>query len=209
LCSFFEAALDNNLEINGRSFKTVTDFLSVTDPDILTLEGKPDELKPFLENILNRTLLKRALVISKSTVTKTEKLSEEEGDEIPEWPYQELWELRKDPERIRDLRELIAEEASRELTPYDVWIDRPEPPSFRESSQTLIKITDKKMIPLNKIIPMGGWLRSYAETKWRGHVFCPPQLKYRKKVNKAAQKVFKRELNLEFEEFATLFAKIE
>lgn len=208
LCSVFEVALDKNLEINGRSFKTVTDFLSVTDPDVLTLEGKPDEMKPYIENILNRTLLKRALVISKSTIRKSEKVSDEEGDEVPEWPYEELWKLRKNPKRIRDLRELIAQEASEELTPYDVWIDLPEPPSFRESSQTLIKITDKEMETLNNIIPIGKWLRSYAETKWRGHVFCPPQLEYRKKVNKAALRIFKQELNLEFNEFATLFAKI-
>ena len=208
LCSLFEAALENGLEMNGRSFKTVTDFLSTTDQDILTLEGKPDELKPFIENILNRALLKRALVISKSTIVEPER-SPEELDEAPDMHYQDLWDLRENPKEIRYLRNLIAQRVGGKVSPYDIWIDLPDPPSFREPSQTPIKITDKRIETLDSIVPINKWLTGYAETKWRGHVFCPPKLEFRKKVNKAALEVFKEQLNLDFNEFATVFAKIE
>lgn len=203
LCSFFEAALDNNLEINGRPFDRVTDFLSVADPDILTLEGKPEELKPFIERILNRALLKRALVISRNTVKEPKGLRKDD----PVMPYQDLLSLQEDPRRIRYLRELIVQEADTELTPYDVWIDLPKNPSFKEASHTLVKITDEKRRKLHRIIPMNRWLIGYEENKWKGHVFCPPFYQYRRKVNEAALKVFRRELNLEFNNFATELAK--
>jgi len=104
------------------------------------------------------------------------------------------------------MRDLIVQEVGRKISPYDVWIDLPSPPSFRESSQTVIKITDKRLEALSTIFPTSNWLTAYAENKWKGHVFCPPQ--YRKEVNKAAQKILKEEIEVEFNDFATYFAKM-
>ena len=205
-CSIFEAAVDHGLEINGLSFGKVTDFLSVTDPEILTLEGKPEELRPFIENIRNRYLLKRALVISKSTIRKPEGISEAEAAEIVDMKYQHLMEFADDPTKIRYLRDLIVDDVGGKLTPYDVWIDLPQAPSFKEPSNTVIKITDEKIRTLDKIFPVDKWLTTYAENKWKGHVFCPPQ--YRKEVNKAALEIFREELDIEFSEFSTIFAKM-
>lgn len=205
--SIFEACRDHNLKINGFSFDKVTDFLSVTDVEMLTLEGKPDEIKPYIENIRNRTLLKRALVISKSTIKKPEGVSEVEAAEAIDMKYYDLIKLSEDPVRIRQLRELIVQEIDGKLTPYDVWIDLPEAPSFREPSHTVIKITEDEIRTLDKIFPVNKWLTTYAENKWKGHVFCPPQ--YRKEVNKASLKIFKEELGIDFNDFATTFTKME
>jgi HD superfamily phosphohydrolase len=208
LCALFENAFDQDLEMNGYTFQNLTDFLSITDHDILTLEGKPPELSRYVENILHRSLLKRALVISKGTIKGPNDVSGEKTNEIPNTGYQELLELGKNPERIRILRELIAEESRMEITPYDIWLDLPDPPSFREPSQTPIQITSETVETLDNIIPINKWLTGYAETKWKGHIFCPPQKKIRKKVNEAAQKILKREFNIKFTEFATSSAKI-
>jgi len=192
--SIFEACRDYNLEINGFSFDKATDFLSVTDMEILTLEGKPDEIKPFIENIRNRNLLKRALVISQGTIKKDLRLSEENADKDIKMKYHDL--LKLDPIRIRQLRDLIVEEIGRKITPYDIWIDLPDAPSFKEPSQTVIKITEKDRDTLDNIFPIDNWLITYAENKWKGHVFCPPQ--YRNEVYNACKKIFKDELGIEF-----------
>ena len=204
--SIFEACNDFNLSFNGFSFNKVTDFLSIDDIDVLSLEGKPDEIKPFIENIRNRDLLKRALVISKSTLQKPKGTSEKGGDEIVEMNYQKLLELMEDPKSIRKLREIIAEESGENINPYDVWIDIPNAPSFREPSNTLIRINKEDIRTLDKIFPIDQWLNSYAENKWKAHVFCPPQ--YRKKIEKVVRDVFKerKELGIEFNKYATIIS---
>lgn len=202
--SIFEAIYDYKLKINGFPFDKVTDFLSVTDPEMLTLEGKPDEIKPLIENIRNRSLLKRALVISRDTIKKPEGIPPDKVKEFIDMKYQSLIEL--DSKQIRQLRDLIVEEVGRKITPYDVWIDLPAAPSFRESSQTVIKITDERRETLDKIFPTNKWLIAYAENKWKGHVFCPPL--FRPEINKASQKIFKEHLDVKFNDYATSFAKI-
>lgn len=128
-------------------------------------------------------------------------------DEIVEMQYLNLLKLRKDPDRIRDLRDIIIDEAKLDVTSYDVWIDLPPSPSFREASNTPVRITDTEIKPLGKIFPTKDWLNSYSENKWNGHVFCPPIKGYREKINKASQKIFKDELGIEFNPSATILAK--
>jgi hypothetical protein len=81
------------------------------------------------------------------------------------------------------------------------------PRSFREAKQTLIKITDEERERLDKIFPVSKWLETYAENKWKGHVFCPQIDNIREKVDKAARKVMKDFLILESNENATRYAK--
>lgn len=119
--------------------------------------------------------------------------------------YQDLIQLRENPTIMRYLRELIVQETGRKLTPYDVWIDLPEAPSFREPSNTVIKISHEETKTLDKIFRIEKWLISYAENKWRGHVFCPPH--YQKEVYEASRRIFNEELGVEFNKFAKIFAK--
>jgi len=209
LKSIFEAARDFKLEINGLRFNKVIDFLSVTDSDILSLQGKPSELVPMVKNILNRSMLKRALVISKSTIKIPTTVSKRKKKVEAKIKYKKLLELAKDPVQMRNIRELIANEVGGEITVYDVWVDLPEPPSFREAKQALIKTGKDKPERLDRIFPISKWLETYAENKWKGHIFCPPLSKIRKKVDAAARKVMKDELGIEFNEDATKYAKWE
>jgi HD superfamily phosphohydrolase len=190
LKSIFEIIRDKKLYIDNRSFDNAVDFLSIDDYDLMSLFAKERYLKEVIENIRNRQLLKRALVISRKTVKNP-----------PD--YQRLIKLAEDPNRIRELRELIVDEMARQgsgCSVYELWIDLPDPPSLREPSQTLVKLTEKDYVMLDKVFPADWWLTAYGETKWKGHVFCPPQLNIRKVANEAAKKVFESYLGVGFED---------
>jgi hypothetical protein len=201
--AIFEACYDNDLKMNGLSFKKVTDFLSVTDVDLLTLEGKPDEIKPMIQNILNRNLLKRAVLISKRTIDSKKGATPVQSGEPYDQNYRDfLTEGQKNPELIRELRERIAQEIQGDVTPYDIWIDLPLSPSFSEVSSTVIRTMDQKRVILNEIFRVDLWIKGYIENKWKGHVFCPPQ--YRKQVKVIAPKIIKDEFGITFNRHATM-----
>ena len=206
LKSVFEATRDFKLKMNGLRFNKVTDFLSITDSDILSLQGKPDELVPLVRNILNRSMLKRALVISKNTIAIHTAGSKRKKETESKIKYKKLLDLSRDPSQIRKMRELITSEIGK-LTVYDIWIDLPEPPSFREAKQALIKTDVDERERLDRIFPVSKWLETYAENKWKGHVFCPPLPEIRKEVDRAARKVLKDVLDIELNENATKYAK--
>lgn len=207
LKSIFEAALDFKLKINGLRFNKVTDFLLVTDADILSLQGKPEELVPLIRNVLNRNVLKRALVISKGTIKAATTASKGKKEADIKMKYEKLLDLSKDPQQVRRLRDLITDEIGGKVTVYDLWIDLPEPPSFREAKQALIRTSEDERERLDKIFPVSKWLETYAENKWKGHVFCPPFDDIREIADKAARKVLKSVLDIEFNEYATKYAK--
>lgn len=202
LKGIFEACYDFNLKINGRSFKKVTDFLSVSDIELLTLEGKPDKIKPMIENIRNRDVLKRAVLISKRTIV-FENGDVSSGSAEPYEPnYLDLLiNADNNPAYMKEIRETIAQEINGNVTPYDIWIDLPPEPSFKEVSTTVIKTIDDKRAILKEIFRIDLWIKGYMENKWKGHIFCPPQ--YRKQVKLIAPRVLKEEFGIVFNEHAT------
>jgi len=188
LKSIFEIIRDRKLTIDNRTFDNAVDFLSIDDYDLMASFAKERYLKEVIENIRNRQLLKRALVISRKTVKNP-------------LDYQRLTKLAEDPNRLRELRELIVDEMARqgsECSVYELWIDLPKPPSLREPSQTLVKLTENAYVMLDEVFPADWWLTAYGETKWKGHVFSPPQLNTRKVANEAAKRVFSNYLGVDF-----------
>jgi HD superfamily phosphohydrolase len=200
--AIFEACYDTNSKINKRTFRNVIDFLSVTDADLLSLEGKPKAIQPMIQNILDRNLLKRAVLISKRT---------REFDGLKSSPSKEPYDQnfhdfitqgQKNPALMRELRERIAQEIEGDVTPYDIWIDLPSPPSFSEVNNTIIRTMDNERVLLEDIFKVDLWIKGYVENKWKGHVFCPPQ--YRKQVKIIAPKILKEEFGITFNKHATL-----
>lgn len=116
--------------------------------------------------------------------------------------------IRKDEKIVREIREQIAEKIGWKCSVYDLWLDLPQQPSFREAKQVLVKITDSQRGILDEILKVSHWLETYAENKGKGHVFCPPDTELRKEVNAAARSVLKDLVNIEFNDFATSYAKI-
>ncbi len=208
LKSVFELVRARKLKINGLGLNKVTDFLSLTDLDFLNPESKPEELKNIITNLFNRNLLKRALVISWYTIKPSNSLNKTKREEEQKLAYRKLVSIGKDPDLVRELREMIAEKIGWKCSVYDIWLDLPEPPNFREAKQVLVRITDEQRERLDTILRVSHWLETYAENKGKGHVFCPPDPQTREEINKAAQDVLKEVMNIEFNDFATKYAKI-
>lgn len=196
--AIFEIISDERLNVNGYSFDKSSDFISVDDNDLLSYFRKEPLLKDLIDNIRNRQLLKRALVLSRNTV-KDRKL------------FENLIKLSEKPEELKDLRTLIVDSLKRKgynCSIHDLWIDFPKPPSLREPSQCKVRLTDKKFVDLSEVFPADWWLIAYGETKYKGHVFCPPNKKMREATCKAAQEVFKEVMGIEFLPEAKFAAKI-
>jgi len=196
--SIFEIIADQRLKVGGLSFREAKDFLTIDDYGILSSFAKEPLLQHVIENLRNRQLFKRALVISRKTV-KNRKQCEK------------LTRLMEPPEEIRMLRALIVDEMDKmgcRCSLYDLWIDLPKPPSLREPSHCKVRITEEDYVDLAEVFPADWWLIAYGETKWRGHVFCPPSQKIRRAANKAAKKVFKSVEGINFLPTSTHEAKI-
>ncbi len=206
LKSIIEIIRDEKLKINNLSLDKVTDFLSLTDFDLLNPVGKTGNLELMTKNLYNRSLLKRALVISWYTIKPdncaTDKVASQKA------AYRRLLSAGKDSKIVREIREKIAEKIGWKCSVYDLWLDLPQHPSFREAKQVLVKITDTQRDILDEILKVSHWLETYAENKGKGHVFCPPNTELRKEVNIAAKAVLKDYFNIEFNDFATSYAKI-
>ncbi len=179
----------SRLAIKDRNFKKVVDFLYITDNDVLTTVDKRGYLKKYVERINNRDLFKRALVISKKTV------------KVLGRPYRKLIGITEYPSKVRELRKQIADKVGRPI--YEVLIDFPKPPSFREASETLISVPGSpkdSLETLSKTFNTDIWLTAYAELKQKGHVFSPVEI--REKVAKASEEVFKDYCEIEFNPLA-------
>lgn len=183
LKSIFEIIVDHKLQIGGLSFTEAKDFLSIDDYDVLSNFRTEPMLTDIVQNIRNRRLLKRALVMSRKTVKTRNQ-------------FYKLLKLSENAPKIRTLRELIVDEMNRKgckCSVYDLWIDLPKPPSLREPSHCKIRITAEDYVDLAEVFPADWWLIAYNETKWKGHVFCPPDPKTTKTANQVALEVFKSE----------------
>lgn len=206
LKSIFEIIRDQKLKIKGRGLDKVVDFLYLTDNDFLNPITDSEDLQIISKNLSNRNLLKRALALSWYTIKPADGVDKSEKENSQKMAYNRLLNLGKNQEYVRGLRQLIAEKVG--LSVYDIWLDLPEPPNFREAKQVLVKITEDQRERLDEILRVSHWLETYAENKSKGHVFCPPDADVRKQVNKAACEVLKESLNIEFNDFATKYAKI-
>lgn len=190
LKGIFEFIKENDVTLNGYDFNKVSDFLRVTDYDLLTSVGKSPELKQRIDNLKNRRLLKRALVITQKTVD-------------PDSDLAELTKYRDELDVLRGIARLIADEVG--CSHHDIWIELPKNPSFNAPSNYIIKITDEDYDTLDKFFPLDKWVESYNANKWRGYVFGPDNLQ--EKVGKAAQNVLNNLLGLTFTEQAAILAK--
>ncbi len=179
--SVFEIIKDFQRTPLELSFDKIEDFLSVDDYDILSSFRTEPLLKELVDNIRNRRLLKRACVISRKTVETRNQ-------------FQRINRLMEDPAKIRILRQLIVDEMKKmgcQCSLYDLWLDLPKPPSLNEPSLCKVRVAEKEYIDLAEVFPADWWLTAYNETKWKGHIFCPPIRKVRDQAYEASERVLK------------------
>lgn len=190
----FEIIRDKNITIDGMDFDKVSDFLKTDDHFFLTEMGKPPEIVEQIRKIKTRNLLKRALVLSRKTLKK-------------ETGFDALLALRDRPKSLRDIAAEISKDKrlSGKCAYHDLWVDLPEEPRFPEPSQCIVKVTDTVYLPLDEFFPVAEWSYSFEINKWRGYVFCPPELQ--KTACEVAIDTLQTLFGFELDEQAKILAK--
>lgn len=210
LWALFELAEKNDSTIGGFKINSPINFLRLTDDAVLSpSQSNNVAIQKIINDIRNRNLWKRALVISRQTVTKSILSSKSKGNSSPLTKYINFGG--NDPECIRIRREMakkIWEKAGKPCEEHEVWLDIPSSPSMTESKRMwIVDRGIKKPLTLGEYMPIQQWVEYYGHHRWKSHVFCPPHV--RDSINIAAQEVFKAELGLEFNELATAQANID
>ncbi len=144
----------------------------------------------------------RCLVINRYTIDQ---------DTLPE--FSKLVDLRSEESDqaikiITQIRQNICDKLKTkeiDMEYYDVWLDLPEFPRFNEPFRHYIKMTNTIYQRLSELFPASQWAISFAQFKWKGHVFGP--LKYQKEIAEASKKVFEDEMGIRFSPSAEILAK--
>ena len=179
------------------SLSTPTDFLGLTDCDLLNVRPHKDSiLQNTIRCLRNRKLWLKALVISSNTVDKNKtnitRLIESKDKQAI------LDSLKKEiHSRIPD---------SLKGTVYDIVVDFPKLAPLNEATLQVVLQPDDKVVALNSLFPTHDWLETYVAKKWKGHVFCPEHLQ--REVNKAAKEVIESKLEVKFNSLATDLANL-
>jgi HD superfamily phosphohydrolase len=188
------------ITLNKCSFNKATDFYHFNDYSFLQEARKNKKLKQSIDEILNRKLLMRCLVINNYTI-----------DPKTIGFLVNLTDLRRDKQenidKVTEIRSAICEKLKENriiLDKSQVWLDLPPIPTFMEPGDYYIKITDKSYEKLSKMFP-GGWEESYSLFKWTGNVFGP--LKYQSEIAKASEIIIKDKTGVGFNKFAVDLAK--
>lgn len=203
-------AKDNDQSIGGRKLSKTTNFLWLNDGRIYAeadLRKKNDPLHILIHDLKFRRLLKRALIISKTTV--------EDGSSKELFEYSALKRFcnecyAKDPE-LRNLAKKIWEDSGKPCRLEQIWVDLPKTPPVGTADDTYVnKGTFKSpdYVKLKKIFSVDDWAHNYVEHNWRGHVFCPEDRGIRKKVANSAKKILEEEFNVKFNDSAVKLCKI-
>jgi len=161
----------------GLTFDSVVDFIKVDEFDLLGSVHDNEEFKNAIEDLRNRTLPMRALVLCSDSV---------EDDKSRFW----LSRMRRDSSKIQELRTDIATKAEQRIG--DVFIDFPEAPRFDGTAfGSLVKTSPEDVVRLNEIFPVGGWAKGHATHRYRVYIFS--RLGSEGVVAKAAYEVLKRD----------------
>lgn len=207
LKAVFEYCISRQIPICGRRIETAADFLYLTDFDVFSEAERHTDatVREMLQNLVNRQLYKRALVISMNTFERggTDKGTEE--SEKLSLVYKVAF-VTKDPtgaRKHRELAEKIWEAAGKPGLKEEVWLDFPSAPKLKDLSLTFINVGRQdtpEFKRLSEFVPLDQWGKQYVLNKWRGHVFCRP--KYVEEVSRAAESVLSSEFRVKFTPYA-------
>jgi len=182
-------------------FRSIGDFLKVSEYDWFSMGLREQRLSEPVKQILDRRLLKRALVISRSTI---------QTPTLPLLP--ELHILREQgPQAVRELRDQIhsALPQSHRRGVRHLWIDIPPPPKIDEDANNCWVLLDGEPKPLSSIFPSADWLRSYVANKWRAHVFYVSEREARRVAHGVAAQVLQDRFGLRFNRLARAPCKLD
>jgi HD superfamily phosphohydrolase len=196
----FETIEEQGVSDPNLRFEQPVDYLGVPEYEWFT-RGLADPVTgPMVRQILDRRLLKRALVISRNTVAPDTRLGLSQFHKLRERGWAEMHDLRK------KVFELIP--AKYQTSVADVWVDIPPPPDIHRAAQHWV-MSGIEPQPLSESFPSSGWLRSYEANKLRAHVFYIADRDSRLMAAAAAEEVLEEEYGLKFESLGKVQAKLE
>jgi hypothetical protein len=107
---------------------------------------------------------------------------------------------------LRDLAKKIIDDAQVDCLLHEVWIDIPKSPSFKETSAINIRTSKdrdcKEYKHIDDFYPYNPYKELYVTHKLNAHVFAPEP--YLDQIAASAKKIFKEELDIEFNERASI-----
>jgi HD superfamily phosphohydrolase len=180
------------------NLRTLVHWLALGEDTLQVLGLRENTVAPMVRKLMNRDPLRRALVISRDTVTDPGGLTDL------------LWLADMPSSDIRAVRDEIWDEVPRRLRLdiHDLWLDVPKPPnSVVDIEQISITVDQRSTTALsNDMFQWSGWTENFANVKWHGHVFCPNVDNTRKAVAAAAKRVLRRRYGLRFKPEALRWA---
>ncbi len=181
--------------------ETLVDWLELSEQQLLVLGAEEDCLSESINRLLNRDLLKRALVISVDTVepSSADGLISIYGD------TEQLGDLRTLREQIYDR---MARRTRGEI--FDLWVDVPDPPTvIKDVAQVKVTSDKKSHHPLSSDrFQWDKWTNNYGVVKWKSHVFSLNQPRTRVDAGLAARKVIRANYGIRLNAEAVLQAKV-
>lgn len=206
-CSFrgiVERLLDGvkNEQIRHPRLKlqTLADWLRLSEQQLFVLGLEEPLLANAMERLVNRRLLKRALVLSVDTVQKASQVG--------------LISLYNDADRYETARNLSKEihgrmAASKRGHLSDLWFDVPPPPTaIKDVLQVKITADLTSHHPLSTDrFQWDRWTNNYSLVKWRAHLFCSDEEDVRKSAARAASIVLREKYDIALSRDARAFAK--
>lgn len=208
LWAIFSLARDRGRKVGGRTLVSPIDFLELTDDELLIPSlCEDDDIRQLIQDIRNRRLWKKALVIARNTVPDA--MHSNAGDS-PHALYAGVALLAGDDvEKVNARREIakdIWETAGKPCQEHEVWFDVPKVPGMTEAKKMWIEAPGQESPrTLDNFIPVDKWVELYGAHQSRSHVFAPATTCAR--IGEAAITVFKKRFNLDFLPEATAFAK--
>ena len=172
-------------------FAQFTDFLRVDDARFLVWAAEENGLKELVQDINNRNLSKRCLVLCRQSVHKS--------------TLQEFIQLLPPSQRNSSIFDSIEQEIYDAIPPEfqagrdRLILDFPRFPDADEEAGAIFLQEGRDMEPeaLKGLLPTADWLRSYTVNKYRAHLFYVSDEDKRLAAAKAAEGVlFKRGIKL-------------
>lgn len=202
-----------NIFENRQVHQTPSSFLDCCDDDIWT--QKDDRCATLLNNLKNRRLPKRALVIAAKTIehgfdrfyemlrlAEDDTIGQNLNTDIEFSPKMDLQTL------LTAIQERVQQEYGIDVD-GKIWIDVPSSPKFKEAITCIIKnsSTARPILTLKDIFPIDDWTNAFTQNKWCAYVFSMPEC--RKQVSEVSKSVFEECFDIRFNEYAQSICKID
>ncbi len=201
---------ESGVVLGGVEMSTPWSWLQVTDDRILIPElATTDEQRGLINDLLERRLWKRALMVGRRTVPRDQHESAEKNSTAPLLLLMSL--SGNKPEKIaqrRDLARDIWKTAGRPCKEFEVWLDVPKSPDMDEADRMwVLPGAGSDPDKLGDHIPIDKWVDLYGIHRSAAHVFCPEHC--RVEIAGAARDVLQKRFCLTVDDRSDKLCKLE